>query len=159
MTTKENSLSLNTKFHNVIATLTADKAMFLSFLCLSFHLQAVSTTILLTSRLLFLSPSLAVKLWEGETEREILTPPSATSLDVPWARHKLSITPLELLKKTLVVLGNKCVASSDTIHPLKTELKKIHICIHIRNHKLPLIRLLKHRHAQRPLYTILVHNT
>lgn len=101
MTTKKNSLSFNTKFHSVAATITADKTMFLPVLCLSVHLQAVSITIFLTSRLLFLSFSLAGRLWEGRggTEGEVLTPPSAHSFDVPWARHNPWITPLELLRK------------------------------------------------------------
>ncbi len=141
MTTERSNLSFNTKFCNVKATITLDKTIILQFLWVSFHLQAVSTTIFLTSRLLFLSSTLAGKLCEGETDTGILICPSATSLSLPWAKHVPRITPLERLKKTLVVLGSsqlsKCVAGSDFIHPFK---KYTHTRTHL-NHKLSLRHL------------------
>lgn len=114
MTAKKNNLSFNSI---LIATITADKTMFLPFLCLSFHLQAVGVTVFLTSRLLFLNWRAAGKLWEGVTERERLSPPLALMClerdTIPELLH------LSCLKTLGSSQSSECVAGSDFIHPFK----------------------------------------
>lgn len=85
MTTKEKQPLFQR--HDVAAATTAEKTTFLPFLCLSFHLEAVSAFIFPDLRIIILEFQ---TVWEilggGEREREILTPPSPTGLDVPRAR-------------------------------------------------------------------------
>lgn len=160
MAAKKNNLTFNTKFHNAMAKITADKTMFHPFLCLSFHLQAVSKTIFLTSKLLFLSFRLAGKLWGGGLNWKRKTHPSLSKQ--PWCA--LSKTRSQnystwAAQKTLVVLGSsqlsKCVAGSVQFYSSfknthtntcthKTTSSHSDICTHTRH---------------RPLHTIPVHGT